>query len=68
MNPDLFWAQVLLAFAKLQATPARPGEARVGLTGCLQRNPSSSGSTSSAPLLSARKAMSRPPSPTTAAP
>ncbi len=39
MNPDLFWAQVLLAFAKLQAAPARPGEARVGLTGCLQRQP-----------------------------
>jgi tetratricopeptide (TPR) repeat protein len=39
MDPDLFWAQVLLAFAKLQATPARPGEARVGLTGCLQRQP-----------------------------
>jgi tetratricopeptide (TPR) repeat protein len=39
MDPDLFWAQVLLAFAKLQATPARPGEARVGLTGCAQRRP-----------------------------
>src|SRR5262249_1089170 len=39
MDPDLFWAQVLLAFAKLQAAPARPGEARVALTGCIQRQP-----------------------------
>ena len=38
-NPDLFWAQALLAFAKLQTDPARPAEARVGLTGCIQRQP-----------------------------
>jgi serine/threonine protein kinase/tetratricopeptide (TPR) repeat protein len=39
INPDLFWAQVLMAYAKLQTLPAHPAEARTALTGCIQRQP-----------------------------
>jgi serine/threonine protein kinase/Tfp pilus assembly protein PilF len=38
-QPDHFWAKCLLAICQLNATPARPGEARIGLTACIERQP-----------------------------
>ncbi|HEX8200428.1 MAG TPA: tetratricopeptide repeat protein, partial [Isosphaeraceae bacterium] len=38
-QPGDFWAKCLLAICQLNATPSRPGEARAGLTSCIERLP-----------------------------
>jgi tetratricopeptide (TPR) repeat protein len=39
MQPNHFWARCLLSICQLNAIPSRPGEARAGLTACLQQRP-----------------------------
>jgi tetratricopeptide (TPR) repeat protein len=38
-QPNHFWARCLLSICQLNAIPSRPGEARAGLTACLQQRP-----------------------------